>query len=175
MIKRLGWVEREFDFGHIKVGLLPCLVERLRGAPARLEEALRTLPAALLTARPVGGGWSIQEHAGHLADLDELHEGRLEDYAAGLAALRPADMKNRRTNEARHNEAPAAQILTAFRAARESFVRRLETLDERGAAASALHPRLGKQMRVVDLAYFVAEHDDHHLAGITELARTLPR
>jgi mannitol/fructose-specific phosphotransferase system IIA component (Ntr-type) len=26
-------------------------------------------------------------------------------------------------------------------------------------------------MRVVDLAFFVAEHDDHHLAAISELIR----
>jgi len=26
-------------------------------------------------------------------------------------------------------------------------------------------------MKVVDLAFFVAEHDDHHLAAITELIR----
>jgi hypothetical protein len=26
-------------------------------------------------------------------------------------------------------------------------------------------------MRVVDMAFFVAEHDDHHLARMTELVR----
>ena len=31
-------------------------------------------------------------------------------------------------------------------------------------------PRLGTPMRLVDLAFFVAEHDDHHLAQITFLA-----
>jgi hypothetical protein len=31
---------------------------------------------------------------------------------------------------------------------------------------TALHPRLKIPMRIVDLAYFVAEHDDHHLATI---------
>jgi hypothetical protein len=28
-------------------------------------------------------------------------------------------------------------------------------------------------MRVIDMALFVAEHDDHHLASITELKRAL--
>jgi hypothetical protein len=27
------------------------------------------------------------------------------------------------------------------------------------------------QMRVIDLAFFIAEHDDHHLARISELIR----
>jgi hypothetical protein len=31
------------------------------------------------------------------------------------------------------------------------------------------HPRLKTPMRLVDHLYFVAEHDDHHLARIREL------
>ncbi len=168
-MKRTKWVERRFAF-DLPVGVFPSVVERLRGTPARLEELARGLPVETLTAKP-GGAWSIQEQVGHLLDLDELHEGRLEDYRAGLAALRPADMTNRKTVEAGHNDAPLEQILAAFRSAREGFVRQLESLGEEEAAASALHPRLAKQMRVFDLAYFVAEHDDHHLAIISELLR----
>ncbi len=169
MIRRMRWVEREFEF-NLPVGVFPCVVERLRGTPARLEELTRGLTRAELTAKP-GGLWSIQEQAGHLADLDELHEGRLEDYARGLATLRAADMRNRKTEEARHNEARLEDILAAFRAARMRFVRRLEALGAEEVATSALHPRLQKQMRVIDMAYFTAEHDDHHLASISELRR----
>ncbi|MDT5296278.1 MAG: hypothetical protein QOJ76_3158 [Acidobacteriota bacterium] len=169
-MRRMKWVEREFDF-NLPVGVFPCVVERLRGTPARLEELTRALPPPLLTARR-DGAWSIQEHAGHLLDLDELHEGRLEDYAQRLAILRPADMTNRKTFEADHNAARLEDLLAAFRAARLNFVRRLEALSEEEVAASSLHPRLQKQMRVIDMACFVAEHDDHHLAVITETART---
>ena len=34
---------------------------------------------------------------------------------------------------------------------------------------SRLHPRLKQPMRLVDHLYFVAEHDDHHLAKIWEM------
>jgi hypothetical protein len=44
-------------------------------------------------------------------------------------------------------------------------------MDETAAARTAHHPRLDRPMRVMDLAVFVAEHDDHHLARITELRR----
>ena len=169
MFKRTRWVEREFEF-NLPVGVFPCVVERLRGTPARLEELTRGLTRAELTAKP-GGLWSIQEQAGHLSDLDELHEGRLEDYARGLEVLRAADMRNRKTEEAGHNGARLEEILAAFRAARLGFVGRLEALSEEEVAASALHPRLRKQMRVIDMAYFTAEHDDHHLASISELRR----
>lgn len=36
-------------------------------------------------------------------------------------------------------------------------------------ARAMLHPRLKQPMRLVDHLYFVAEHDDHHLACIWEL------
>ena len=171
MIKKMRWVEREFEF-NLPVGVFPCVVERLRGTPARLEELTRGLSRERLTAKP-GGRWSVQEQAGHLLDLDELHEGRLEDYARGLGVLRAADMKNRKTEEAGHNDARLEEILAAFRAARGRFVRRLEALTEAEVAASALHPRLQKQMRVIDMAYFTAEHDDHHLASVNEILKAL--
>ncbi len=170
-MKRTKWVERSFDFS-LPVGVFPSVLERLRGTPARLEEMVRALPSRALTAR-VGERWTIQEQVGHLLDLDELHEGRLEDYERGLETLRPADMSNRKTYEADHNAAPVEDLLARFRAAREAFVRRLESLDEAGVARTALHPRLQKPMRVIDMALFVAEHDDHHLASITELTRLL--
>jgi hypothetical protein len=168
-MNRTKWIEREFDF-HLPVGVFPCVLERLRGTPARLEELARSLSPEMLTERR-GGKWSAQEHVGHLYDLDELHEARLEDYARGLEVLRAADMTNRKTEEAGHNSARLEDLLALFRSARESFVRRLETMTEEEVGRSALHPRLNKQMRVVDLALFVAEHDDHHLASITELSR----
>ncbi|HEX3559455.1 MAG TPA: DinB family protein [Pyrinomonadaceae bacterium] len=170
-MRRTKWFEREFDFS-LPVGVFPCVVERLRGTPARLEESVRSLPPRVLIARR-DGAWSIQEHVGHLIDLDELHEGRLEDYAQRLSTLRPADLSNRKTYEAGHNSAALADLLARFRAARAGFVRRLEGLSEEEIAAAALHPRLQKQMRVIDMALFVAEHDDHHLATINELQRTV--
>jgi hypothetical protein len=37
----------------------------------------------------------------------------------------------------------------------------------------AIHPRLNKPMRLTDHLFFVAEHDDHHLAHISQLKREL--
>jgi hypothetical protein len=169
LIKRTRWFERRFDFDQ-PLGVFPCIVERLRGAPARLEELTRALPREVLTLNR-GGAWSAQEHAGHLVDLDELHEARLDDYARRLEVLRPADLQNRKTEESKHNDAPLEELLARFRAARTRFVRRLEGLSEEEVAISAVHTRLQQPMRVIDMAVFVAEHDDHHLAAITELSR----
>jgi uncharacterized damage-inducible protein DinB len=167
-VPRMKWVERAFTF-DLPLGLYASVVERVRGTPARLEDLFRTLPHEVLTRRD-GDRWSMQEHAGHLLDLEELGLGRLDDFEAGLDALRAADMSNRKTYEAAHNSRPAADLLREFRSERERFVRRLDAYDERTAGRSATHPRLQKPMRVIDLAYFIAEHDDHHLASISELA-----
>ena len=53
----------------------------------------------------------------------------------------------------------------------EAFVARLESFDEATFAIEGTHPRLKKPMRMVDHCFFVAEHDDHHLAAITDLRR----
>jgi len=168
----LRWVERSFNFS-LPVGRIDTILERLRGTPARLEEKLSGFDRAALIRRD-GDSWSIQEHAGHLLDLDALHIGRLDDYESGAAVLRPADMENRKTREANHNARPLEEILAKFREERARFVARLEAWDEERLGATALHPRLNQPMRVVDMAYFVAEHDDHHLARMTRLARSDP-
>ena len=162
------WVERSFDF-TLPVTRFPSLLERLRGTPARLEERTRSLAPEILTGR-WDDGWSIQEHAGHLLDLEPLWLGRAEQLLAGEAELSAADMSNRRTWEAGHDDRPLEDLLGEFRAARAGLVATLSRADEDAIGRSALHPRLGTPMRLIDLALFVAEHDDHHLAAITRLS-----
>ncbi len=170
-MKEPNWLERGFDFGF-PADYFPYVVERVRGTPARLEELAASFNPAILTVRP-GDEWSIQEHIGHLYDLDELHIGRLDDFAEGKQVLRAADMTNRKTYEADHNATPAHDLLRQFRAARKEFVERIEHLDKADVTQTALHPRLNTPMRLIDLVYFVAEHDDHHLASIVYVARSL--
>ncbi|HSS50222.1 MAG TPA: DinB family protein [Thermoanaerobaculia bacterium] len=165
----LLWTDRHFTF-DLPEKLFPVVVERLRGTPARIEDKVRSLSASVLTRRE-GGAWSIQEHVGHLLDLDELHTGRLDDFLAGAAVLRAADMTNRKTHEAGHNGRPIADLLREFRRERERFVARLDAWDSGLLSRTALHPRLQQPMRVIDMAFFTAEHDDHHLARMTALAR----
>jgi uncharacterized damage-inducible protein DinB len=166
---RERWFDRRFELG-MPLTLLPGVVERLRGTPARLEERLRDVPAPELTRR-VAGTWSIQENTGHLLDLEPLWLTRVQELVAGRTELTPADLANRRTHEADHNEAPLPHLLERFRRERGRLVEAIEGADEAAQARQALHPRLQAPMRLIDLAFFVAEHDDHHLARITELLR----
>ncbi|HEX8888589.1 MAG TPA: DinB family protein [Pyrinomonadaceae bacterium] len=169
MVNRLEWFKRQFSFG-LPVEMYPNVLERVRGTPARLEDLARSLTPETLTRRD-GDKWSIQEHAGHLLDLEPLGMSRLDDYEAGRATLHAADMSNQKTYEANHNADTIENILAAFRKERMEFVRRLESYDEALLQKTALHPRLQMQIRIIDLAFFIAEHDDHHLSRISELKR----
>ena len=161
------WFERKFEFSY-SLDLLPNLRARLRGTPARLEETLRGHPHEVLIAKPQGK-WSAQEHAGHLLDLESLWLARLEDYMAEGNQLTPADLTNRKTNEANHNARPLEPLLAEFRAAREMLLTRVDELDASRFVRTLPHPRLKTPMRLLDHLYFIAEHDDHHLARIWEL------
>ena len=164
----MGWFDRKFDLG-LPASAFPSILGRLRSFPDRLEREVRRVPEERLTVR-VGDGWSIQENVGHLFDLEALWEKRLDDFDAGVTVLHPADLENRKTHEADHNSRRIHDLLTAFRDARLRIVQRLERMTPAELSRVALHPRLQQPMSVVDLGFFVAEHDDHHLNTITTLA-----
>jgi len=166
------WFERKFEFSF-PVELCPNLCARLRGTPARLEEALRGRSSQSLIKKPQQK-WSAQEHAGHLLDLEPLWLARVGDYVAGRDQLTVADLSNRKTDEANHNARAREQILADFRAARGTLLKRVEELDAALFTRALPHPRLKTPMRLVDHLYFVAEHDDHHLARIWELVNPAP-
>jgi hypothetical protein len=168
------WFERKFEFSF-PVELHPNLCARLRGTPARLEEVVRGAASDLLVKKP-DEKWSAQEHAGHLLDLESLWMARVNDYLANdylanASKLTVADLNNRKTHEARHNEHPISEILAGFRSARSWLVSHLQKIDPAIFARAITHPRLQTPMRLVDHLFFVAEHDDHHLARIWEMVK----
>jgi len=158
------WYERKFEFSF-PVELYPDICMRLRGTPARLEELVLGRSAERMVRAPEGR-WSAQEHAGHLLQLEPLWMARVEDYLSGRHELTVADLTNRPTFEAQYNEQPLEKILAAFRRARLAMVERVEELDQPSFERVLPHPRLKTPMRLVDHLFFVAEHDDHHLAMI---------
>lgn len=167
---RLRWFDRKFDF-TFPVELHSEILERLRGTPGRLAERTAALPRDVLTRR-AGQGWSIQENVGHIADLDSgVFFSRLAAYRDGDATLPAADLTNAATDEANHNDRSIGEALERVRLARGRIIAELEAFEDAIFARTSTHPRLGTPMRLVDMMFFVAEHDDHHLATITELTR----
>ena len=163
------WFERKFEFTFPEE-LFPNLCMRLRGTPTRLEELVRGIPHETLIRKP-DEKWSIQEHAGHLLNLEDLWNARVEDFVTGSKQLTAADLSNRKTDEANYNASDGQQILKQFRTKRMQLLQRLETIDPNALSHTLLHPRLQQPMRLVDHLVFVAEHDDHHLVRMWELSK----
>ena len=168
-IEPAPWVTRIWRFG-LAPELLPQILERLQGLPARAEELAANVSADTFRKRPQGK-WSAQEHLAHLDDLSELDDTRLSEFLAGKRDLTAGDVTNPRTWQANHNSRSVADVLKRLRDNRLALAHRLERLSLADASRLAVHPRLQQQMSVVDWMFFVAEHDDHHLAHARRAVR----
>lgn len=169
MLDRALWLDRQFRF-DLPNSLFPNVVERVRGTPARLEARVKHLSPVILTAR-VGGRWSIQQHVGHLADVELLWLRRTEELLGDAEPLTPADLSNAKTEIARHNERAVEMLLATFQERRARIVVHLDGAGGEALTRAVLHEGLGVRMRLIDHTLFMAEHDDHHLASITGLLR----
>jgi hypothetical protein len=169
-MQQINWFDRKFDFSNLQQ-TFPSIVERLIGAPVRIEEKLRGISPEFYTLKP-DNKWSILEHIGHLSDLETLWQVRLNDILQGKTELTPTDLNNTRTHEAQHNLKQPGVLTQQFRELRSNTVSRLEGLTDEQIYLSALHPRLKTPMRTIALFLFVAEHDDHHLASISALNKS---
>jgi uncharacterized damage-inducible protein DinB len=167
----MKWFERSFP-NNTPAWMYPSLLERLRGTPARLEEQSATIPSSHLTVK-LENKWSIQENIGHLLDLEPLWSNRIDDILSGKEKLRPTDLANSATDQANHNAQAVQGLLEKFRTARSAFVAKLEVQRTADFDKTALHPRLNTPMSILDIMYFVAEHDDHHLGMMTRIHKKL--
>jgi uncharacterized damage-inducible protein DinB len=167
-MRQVKWFERKFDFDY-QQNIFPSIVERLAGTPIRLAHKIAGISSQTAILKP-DNAWSIAENIGHLIDLEPLWQGRLQDILNGETYLRPTDLNNTKTDQANHNARSLRDLADEFAESRSETIQKLAQLTEREVFQSALHPRLHTPMRTMDLFLFVAEHDDHHLARMTELA-----
>jgi hypothetical protein len=158
----LPWFERNLKFGYTPE-MLPFFLERLRGTIIRLEEKVRGIDDKILS-RKLEGKWSIKENIGHLAEVDEIGNKRITEMTSGVAVLSPAVFEPKD-----YNTWPTEKILDLFRKNRLHNLKKYKTLSDEQLRMPSLHPRLKVQMTPVDLAWFDAEHDDHHLVKINEI------
>ncbi len=163
-MQRTPWIKRKFHF-KIPPGWLPNIIERLRGTEPRLRQMTSGISDSMAGLKFLEK-WCIKEHIGHLTDLETLHMGRINDFIFRQPVLRAADMTNTKTYLALHNKKAVEVLIKEFKEERENFIKHLLLLDELTSQYISLHPRLKTYMRPVDMAYFTAEHDDHHLASI---------
>lgn len=161
------WLDRKFKF-HYEPAMYAIVIDRLRGAPARLEETVAGAPETKLTTNP--DGWSVKNQIWHLCMVELLWEKRLEDFREGRDTLFAAQFEMSQ-NAPDHNDTPIEELLAKFRSKRADIVRQFEQFTIEDAAKTAFHPRLKEVIRLVDHAEFAAEHDDHHISRIHDLVR----
>lgn len=166
-MRRTNWFDRTFPTIEDN-GLLPGIIERLEGTPARLTDKISHLPGDLSNGLP-DDKWSIKKEIGHLTDLEPLWYERLYQIVSNTPDMKVADLTNRKTHNAPHDAKTYKELIAEFKEERQKLVHRLRSLQEDDLSKTSKHPRLGTPMKVIDLACFVAEHDDHHLAQMTWL------
>ena len=170
MIVQTPWVERKFEF-NFPVGLYPIIIQRLQSTNPALRSLVEKIPDEKLSTRPEGK-WSAKEVVGHLYDVEDLWNGRVDDFLSHADTLRAADMTNAKTTNARHNEQGIAELLEKFATARNKLIARVGNFDEQTASLVSLHPRLKTPMRLIDSLFFIVEHVDHELTKISQLIRS---
>lgn len=170
-MKKAPWLQKQFVFNS-DLKMLPLLIERLRGTHLRLLERTDKLTEQQLTEK-LNNKWSINEHIGHLLDLESLWEQRVIDYHNSAKFLTNADMENKKTEEANYNSKITKQIIAEFALKRQKLITDLEKLSDEQVFQKIHHQRLNVHMNAADTAYFIAEHDDHHIASITEIRNQL--
>ena len=169
--ERPPWAERKFNFGHPS-WMLTDFIERLRGVLPRLDVLVLRLDDER-AHRQVDGRWSIAQNIGHLSDVEELWQERLEDLRAGRKTYTPAVAARFQELARRHQARPLDGTLMEFRSRRSHLVDALAGASPELQRAAAFHERLQVSMRLVDCAQFYAEHDDHHLIRIRRLRSIL--
>lgn len=143
-------------------------MERLHGTAIRLKYMTEGLEDSVTTEQ-YDNKWSIKQEIGHLADLEDLHIARIRQLIAKQEVLEGWKVGNQQTHEANHNERTVGDLISDFELKRQQFIDLLTNLEDDICHFAALHPRLQVRMRPVDLAFFTAEHDDHHLAAIRQI------
>jgi len=167
MTHKENWVEKQFEFEFPASKYVEYL-QFLRETPAKIENLLKGIPEKELIRRD-GDAWSIQENVGHFLTAESLFLGRLDDYENDVSVLRPARFEDNPTDKSNFNEKDFQLILDEFRAQREIYISRLDALFPEDFGKAILHPRLNKPMRLCDMLFFHAQHDQHHLKRIAEL------
>jgi len=161
------WFDKKFKF-ELNDSELNEILKRLSNTPAEIESLIKNIPEETLHKKP-DGKWSIKENIGHLIDLEELHSARIDDFIANNKMLSPADLQNKKTDAVDYNNKNTDEIINDLKKVRKDFIAKLNLLSEEVLNRKAIHPRLKQAMRPVDMAYFVAEHDTHHIKTIKTL------
>ena len=149
------------------------ILDRLAAMPDLLTRALGAVAPAARRVRPPAGGFSLAEHAWHLADLER--EGYGARITRILAEDRPslADFDgDRAAREREYLRADVGLGVEVFAQARRRNVERLSALGAPELARPAVQDGVG-DLVLSALPAMMAEHDRQHAAELAALLDAL--
>ena len=167
-MKTLPWFERKLSFGYPRE-MLPFFIERLSGTVIRLRQKVKDVDDAILSEKPENK-WSIKQNIGHLAEVDGVANQRIDQILSGVTIMAPTVFE-----PTDYSTWPVEKVLLLLEQSRSNNLKKYASLSGTDLLKSSQHPRLKVQMTPVDLAWFDAEHDDHHLVKINEIIFTLTK
>ena len=168
----LKWFDRKFNF-HFGMEKFPELLERMELNVQKFRAITQDKSEEQLNDKPCGK-WSVKEHIGHLWILEPLWQKRFIEIRENQTEMSPTDLNNTATDKALFNQYNIGKILTDFEEERQNTIRLLKSFKGEDFHHSLFHPRLNQPMRIIDLMYFIAEHDTHHLNTISKITDNIP-
>lgn len=162
----LPWFERNLKFGYPKE-MLPYFLERLEGSIVRIQTKVKGVDDKVLSAK-LNNKWSIKQNIGHLAEVDAIANKRMDEMVNGISPMSPAVF-----DPQDYNPWPIEKVIELFKTNRLKNIEKYKSIAEGDLLKSSLHPRLQVEMTPVDLAWFDAEHDDHHFVTINRILKEL--
>ncbi|MBO9676297.1 MAG: DinB family protein [Sphingobacteriaceae bacterium] len=161
------WFDRKFDT-NIDIVQFEDVLNRMEHFPAALNQLLETCPKKITTIK-TDGKWSVNENVGHLILLEDLWRRRFQDIKDGKQDMSPADLNNTATDQANFNELALDELIKSLRDERAKTIALLQGISKEDLLKKSIHPRLNQPMNIVDLMYFVAGHDEHHMTTIQSI------
>jgi hypothetical protein len=142
---------------------LSALPDELRAAAARMDEGRARTPAA-------DGGFSLVEHAWHLADLErEGFAARIERLLREDDPLLPDFDGARIARERDYRGRGLGEGLAAFAAARSDNLERLRAVPAEAWTRAGTQEGAGR-VTLADIPRRMLEHDQSHRAEIAQLS-----
>jgi hypothetical protein len=148
--------------------LVVAVVELERGREI-LREAARRLPEPRWRSAPSSGGFSLVEHAWHLADLEREGFGvRLKRILEEQEPFLPDFDGDRIARERDYASRALAPAIDAFAEARAANLAVFRSVEASAWSRSGTQEGVGR-LTLLDLPRMMLEHDRSHAAEIADL------
>ncbi|HDR9073234.1 TPA: DinB family protein [Burkholderia vietnamiensis] len=148
------------------------LAAALAEMPSRIAAYAAHVPAALVTRRPAGTGFSLVEHACHLRDLDAVFAERIDLVRSSelpvIASVDGTALAAQRDYLAQ----PLDEALAAFGRGRAALCATVAALQPQELARCGLRDGI-RRMSLDELVRELLDHDRTHLLELDELLAEL--